>query len=83
MAANFYKPVVRLTHKHQVMGMYRRALRECFNYAENRDLFIMEATRVRARFDANMHLNPGEFVAYNIYRRDLLHCLASELMFIS
>jgi hypothetical protein len=60
VAANFYKPVVKLTHKHQVMGMYRRALRECFNYAENRDLFIMEATRVRARFDANMHLNPGE-----------------------
>ena len=60
VACDFYKPMVKLTHKHQVMGMYRRALRECFNYAENRDLYISEATKVRARFDANMHLNPGE-----------------------
>ncbi len=58
-AIKFYKLIVKLTHKQEVCRMYRSALREAFNWSENRDLFLEEAETIRARFDANKNLPEG------------------------
>mmetsp|Transcript_22595 Transcript_22595/g.33038 ORF Transcript_22595/g.33038 Transcript_22595/m.33038 type:complete len:155 (+) Transcript_22595:68-532(+) len=59
-AIDFYMPVVKLSHRNTVCRLYRRALRECFNWAECREMFIDEATEVRARFDANKNAGLAE-----------------------
>jgi hypothetical protein len=58
-AVDFYKPIVKLTHRKEVCRLYRQALREAFNWSESRELFLDEATEIRARFDASSHLPPG------------------------
>mmetsp|Transcript_23054 Transcript_23054/g.51225 ORF Transcript_23054/g.51225 Transcript_23054/m.51225 type:complete len:156 (+) Transcript_23054:52-519(+) len=52
-AVAFYKPIVKLSHRNEVCRIYRNALRECFNWAESREIFLDAATEVRERFDAN------------------------------
>lgn len=55
----FYKPIVKLTHKQTVCRLYRYSLREAWNWAESRDIYYLEAERIRERFDANKNLPAG------------------------
>lgn len=57
-----FKPVPNLTHKQQVMRLYRHALRTSFSWCEDRDLWFEEATKIRAAFESNMKLPVGELI---------------------
>jgi len=46
-----------LTHKQEVTRLYRNSLKLLFSWAVSRDVFIDEATKLRARFDANKGIN--------------------------
>jgi hypothetical protein len=59
IAVKYYKPIAQITHRQEVCRIYRTALREAFNWAESRKLFIEEASVIRARFDANKSLAAG------------------------
>jgi NADH dehydrogenase (ubiquinone) 1 beta subcomplex subunit 9 len=59
IAVKYYKPIAQITHRQVVCRMYRQALREAFNWAESRKLFLEEASVIRARFDANKSLDAG------------------------
>jgi NADH dehydrogenase (ubiquinone) 1 beta subcomplex subunit 9 len=60
VAVKFYKPVAQLSHRQEVCRIYRNALREAFNWAESRKLFLDEAENIRQRFDANKNLPAGD-----------------------
>mmetsp|Transcript_2273 Transcript_2273/g.2577 ORF Transcript_2273/g.2577 Transcript_2273/m.2577 type:complete len:157 (-) Transcript_2273:842-1312(-) len=45
-----------LSHKQEVTRLYRNSLKLLFSWAVNRDVFIDEATKLRARFEANKNL---------------------------
>jgi hypothetical protein len=51
-----YRVVQTLSHAQQVTRMYRRALRTLDSWAIDRELFNEEATKIRAKFDANKAL---------------------------
>ena len=48
-----YKPIVELSHKQEVMRLYRKCLRNLSSWVESRALFNEEASKVRAEFNAN------------------------------
>ncbi len=49
-------PIAKLVHRAQIMRLYRKSLRAVNNWAESRDVFNEEATKIRAEFDANKAL---------------------------
>ena len=51
-----YRVVQTLSHAQQVTRIYRRALRTLDSWAIDRELFNEEATKIRAKFDANKAL---------------------------
>jgi NADH dehydrogenase (ubiquinone) 1 beta subcomplex subunit 9 len=44
----------------QVTRLYRNSLKVLCSWAIDRDIFIDEATKMRARFDAERGCNPGK-----------------------
>lgn len=47
-----------LTHQQRVTRLYRQSLKLLFSWAVNRPVFLEEAGKIRARFDANRGLSP-------------------------
>uniref|UniRef100_A0A7S3JR60 NADH dehydrogenase [ubiquinone] 1 beta subcomplex subunit 9 n=1 Tax=Aureoumbra lagunensis TaxID=44058 RepID=A0A7S3JR60_9STRA len=58
-AAQFKSPEPVLTHAQRVCRLYRRSLKLTFSWAFFRDLYIQEAEKLRAEFDANASLDPN------------------------
>ena len=54
---DFYKPVAKLTHRQDVMRLYRGCLRCLVSWTESRDVFNEEATKIREEF--NLHMKSG------------------------
>ena len=55
-------PIAKLVHRAQIMRLYRKSLRAVNNWAENRDVFNEEATKIRAEFDANKTLPADRYI---------------------
>eukprot|EP01034_Spumella_vulgaris_P024813 gene24813-31195_t len=53
--AKFYKPEPVLSHRSQVLRMYRKSLRLIMSWSEDRDIFNDKADEIRAEFTANKH----------------------------
>lgn len=64
----WYKPIVKLTHRQDVMRMYRKALRTITSWSESRDVFNMQATKIRAEFTANKNVPVGSAALERIMR---------------
>lgn len=62
IAVQYYKPLANLSHRQEVCRIYRNALREAFNWAESRKIFLDEAENIRQRFDVNKNLPQGTFM---------------------
>jgi len=55
-----YKRVVTLTHAQRVTRMYRKSLRLAASWIIDRELWLEEADKIRARFNAAKHLSPTD-----------------------
>ncbi|KAK8795696.1 hypothetical protein WA158_000352 [Blastocystis sp. Blastoise] len=55
--AYYAKPLV-LSHQQQVVRLYRAALKTAFSWASDRELFLKDATAIRAEFRKNASLDP-------------------------
>ena len=53
-AVKFYKPIANLTHKQDVMRLYRHSLRNLTSWVESREVWCSEAMKIRARFNDSM-----------------------------
>mmetsp|Transcript_31402 Transcript_31402/g.34284 ORF Transcript_31402/g.34284 Transcript_31402/m.34284 type:complete len:156 (+) Transcript_31402:111-578(+) len=51
-----YKVAAQLTHRQEVMRLYRSSLRLIASWSESREVFNSEALKVRAEFDENKNL---------------------------
>jgi len=63
-----YKPIVELSHKQEVMRLYRKCLRNLTSWVESRDLFNDEASKVRSEFNANLHIPADSAKAKRLLR---------------
>jgi NADH dehydrogenase (ubiquinone) 1 beta subcomplex subunit 9 len=60
-AVKFYKPVAaKLSHRQQVMRLYRKSLRQCDSWAESRAVFNVEGQKIRDEFNANKDVSHAE-----------------------
>ncbi len=59
-AVNFYKPVVNLSHKTDVIRLYRKMLRTVGSWCEDREVFCTETEKIRKQFDAHKNLPEGK-----------------------
>jgi NADH dehydrogenase (ubiquinone) 1 beta subcomplex subunit 9 len=55
---SFYMPVANLSHRSKVMRLYRKGLRTIDSWAESRDVFNAEGTKLRLEFNAFKALSP-------------------------
>lgn len=53
--AAYYRNVVNLTHSQRVTRLYRKSLRTLESWAVDREIFLRESERIRARFNAYKH----------------------------
>ena len=63
-----YKPIVQLSHKQEVMRLYRKCLRNLNSWVESRDLLNEEASKVRSEFNANKNIPPESAKAKRLIR---------------
>ena len=64
----FYKPIVQLTHTQQVMRLYRKSLRCLMSWVESREVWNLEATKIRAEFNQNINLPPDSAKSRRLLR---------------
>lgn len=66
--AQTYKAVVNLTHKQRATRLYRRSMRLLISWTGDRELYLSEAEKIRAAFDATKHLDPSSGLAARLLR---------------
>jgi NADH dehydrogenase (ubiquinone) 1 beta subcomplex subunit 9 len=60
-AVKFYKPLAaKLSHRQTVMRLYRKALRQCDSWAEDRITFCVEGQKIRDEFNKNKNVGMPE-----------------------
>ncbi|CAM9777250.1 unnamed protein product [Choristocarpus tenellus] len=68
-SAQFLSKPQAITHKQEVCRLYRNALKLLDSWAIDRDVFIEEATIVRARFDEGSKCTPESARAKYLIRK--------------
>lgn len=66
--AQTYKAVVNLTHKQRATRLYRRSMRLLISWTGDRELYLSEAEKIRAAFDATKHIDPSSGLAARLLR---------------
>ncbi|TMW69306.1 hypothetical protein Poli38472_001462 [Pythium oligandrum] len=68
VVARFANPTEKLSHKQTVTRLYKQSLKTLDSWIIDRRLWNEEATKIRAEFEQNKHLEPNSGLAKRLVR---------------